>query len=174
MDYYPKPVTNHFIKKILNQLENCFFKINEKDDKFGIGLFCNIKYKNETIPVIIINDKINNDIINVSKNNNDKIKIELGDVRYNDEEFNISILEIKQNHNYNFPFFDIDDDIYLNDSKMYYYKKQIYIIQYIKDNETLVSYDSINDINTKYIRFFHNLSNKNESSLLFNFDRHSK
>ena len=60
MNYYPKLMTKDFVKKILNQMENYFFKINENDDKFDIGFFCRIKYKKEIIPVIIINNcKIN-------------------------------------------------------------------------------------------------------------------
>ena len=171
MYHYPKPVTKHFIKKILNQMENFFFKINEQDNKFDMGFFCHIKIKNETIPVIIINNyKINSDIINVYKNNKDKKTIELGGVRYNDKEYNISILEIKSIKNYNFPFYDIDDDIYLNDSIVYYHKKQpIYTIQYKKDNENLVSYNTISDMNIKYIKISHDLIDKNELSLLFNF-----
>ena len=51
---------------------------------------------------------------------------------------------------------------------MYYYKKPIYIIQHINDNETLLSYDIFNDINKKHIKFFNNLKNKDELSLLFN------
>ena len=134
-----------------------------------LGFFCHINYKNETIPVIIINNyNIHSDIIYISKTNNDKIAIELGDAKYTNEEYNILILEIKQNPNYNFPFVDIDDDIYLNDSIMYYYKKPIYIIQHINDNETLLSYDIFNDINKKHIKFFNNLKNKDELSLLFN------
>jgi len=171
MNNYTKSFSKQFIKKILSQMENYFFKIYENDDKFDIGFFCYIKYKNETIPVIIINNyKINNDIINVSINNDNKITIELGNTRYNDKEYNISILEIKLNNNYKFQFFDIDDDIYLEDSIMYYYKKPIYIIQYIKDKETLISYDIVNDINKKHIRFSNHLTKKNDLSLLFNFD----
>ena len=169
MNYYPKPVTKYFIAKILNQMENCFFKMNEIDDKFDIGFFCYIKYNNEKIPSIIINNyQIDSNIINISKNKNDKIKIELGDRKYYEQEYNISILEIKPNQNYNFPFFDIDDDIYLDDSTMYYHKKPIYLIQYKKDNETLVSYNVIKDINNKHIRFFHDSNDQNELSLLFN------
>ena len=53
---------------------------------------------------------------------------------------------------------------------MYYYKKPIYIILYIKNNETLVSYNRISDMNQKHIRFSHNLNDNNEKSLLFNFE----
>ena len=45
MNYYTKPVKKNFIKQILNQMENYFVKIIEKDDKFDLGLFCNIKYQ---------------------------------------------------------------------------------------------------------------------------------
>ena len=43
MNYYPKSVTKHFIKNILNQMENYFFKINDQNDKFNIGFFLSYK-----------------------------------------------------------------------------------------------------------------------------------
>ena len=98
MEEYPQPVSMKCIWKIWEQMRNSFCRINEYD----IGFFCHINYFNEKIPVIIINnyiiDKDYNGTIEVIMNNKPK-KIELGNVRYKNKEYNISILEIKENKN---------------------------------------------------------------------------
>ena len=53
MDKYPKPMTKNITQKILNQIGNSVYKINEKNGKFFTGFLCYIKYQNENIPVLI-------------------------------------------------------------------------------------------------------------------------
>ena len=36
MEKYPKPVTKQKTKKILEQMDNLFFKINEENENIGI------------------------------------------------------------------------------------------------------------------------------------------
>ena len=52
MEGYLKSVTKECHEKILDQMNNSICIIKGKDDKNEIGLFCNIKYKNQNIPVI--------------------------------------------------------------------------------------------------------------------------
>ena len=46
METYLKPVTKPCTKKIYEQIENCLYKINEKDRNYEIGYFIRIKDKN--------------------------------------------------------------------------------------------------------------------------------
>ena len=65
-----------------------------------IVFFCNIKYKNKKISVIIINKYINNDDIQLYNNiliNNEKI--ELDSIIYKSIENNMSIINLKNNNN---------------------------------------------------------------------------
>ena len=67
MEKFPKPVTKQITKKILDQMDTLFFKINEENK--NIGIFCNLKYKNKIVPVVIINNHmIKDDYINISIN----------------------------------------------------------------------------------------------------------
>ena len=43
MEKYPKPVTKNTTQKILNQIDNSIYKINEKKGKFFIGFLSYIK-----------------------------------------------------------------------------------------------------------------------------------
>ena len=47
MERYLKSVTKECHEKILDQLNNSICIIKEKDGNKDLGLFCNIKYKNE-------------------------------------------------------------------------------------------------------------------------------
>ena len=80
-------------------MENSFYKVFIKEESL-MGIFCQIKYKDKNIPIIIINKYINfvniSKTIKVSVNNNCKI-IKLGDIKYYNKEYNISMLEIIEN-----------------------------------------------------------------------------
>ena len=115
LERYPKPVTKKTTQKILEQMNNSFFIINEKDNSYG--LFCKIMNKNKNIPVIIINNfkgKINNSI-NILTNNNKHKKIKLANIIYENKEFNILIIKIEDNFDKNIKFIEIDDKLYEND-----------------------------------------------------------
>ena len=58
MDNYPKQVTKQCTEKILEQMNNAIYKINENNGKFEIGFFCLIKHQSEKIPVLMINKYI--------------------------------------------------------------------------------------------------------------------
>ena len=55
MEGYFKTMTKTCIQEILNQMNTTFYEINQ-----NIIFFCNIKYENKKIPVLILNTYINN------------------------------------------------------------------------------------------------------------------
>ena len=110
MELYPKSVTKQCHQKILeqmNELNNSICKIKNKNE---IGLFCYIKYKNNKIPAIIINNYINNNEylnqINIFMNNKEII-IDIDEIIYKNKTDNISIIKIKNNKN--IKYLEIDD-----------------------------------------------------------------
>ena len=48
-------------KKILEQLENCICKVFIDDESKVTGFFCNIKYDNKVMPVLITNNRVLNE-----------------------------------------------------------------------------------------------------------------
>ena len=166
MEKFPKPVTKQITKKILDQMDTLFFKINEENK--NIGIFCNLKYKNKIVPVVIINNQmIKDDYINISINKKKK-KIEIGDIIFKNEEYNFSVLEIKENEGDKIPFLDIDDELYLEESSMYYNNESIYVLQYINEKDIVVSYGVINHTNNSEIRYSCDLLPNSKLSLIFN------
>ena len=80
---------------------------------------------------------INNNSLNIIMNNEPK-QIELGDLKYEDEECNACLIEIKDNNKDNIQYMEIDENIFKSELEMNYYKESIYVIQY--NNKT----DNIN------------------------------
>jgi len=69
------PITINEMDVISEQMKKCIFKI-ENQNKYGIGFFCRIPYKNENVKVMITSYKIlNEDIIE----NNKTIEVSLND-----------------------------------------------------------------------------------------------
>ena len=165
MELYPKSLTKKSHQKILEQMNNSFCTIKDKKD---IGLFCYIKYNHNKIPVIIINNYINNEeylnIINIILNNKDEI-IEIDDIIYKDKINNISIIKIKNINNKNIKYIEIDDKLYEKESEIYYKNESIYILQNIK-NDILVSYGIIKEIKKNEIIYTGNINSN--YSLIFN------
>ena len=105
MDNYPESVTKEGTQIIYNQMNDSFYKIQGKDNKFGKGLFCKIIIGNKIIFVLVTNYKLIDD--NYIENNfgfrikiNGKLSfISFGDKRlkYTNKENNLTIIEIKEN-----------------------------------------------------------------------------
>ena len=148
---YPKPVSMALTKKILEQMckmKYLMYDINETDDKLNTCFFCKIKYENEFIPVMISNYNIikyisNNKTINI-QNCNIKTIIEFGDIKYLNKEYDLSIIQIKNHDNIN--FLELDDNLYIEESELYYNKESIYTINYKNKNDISVIYSVINNI----------------------------
>ena len=161
MNEYPSSVSKQCSIKILEQMDNFIYKLNEKD----FGFFCHIKYKHKNIPIFITNYHAINEKY-IEKNNNIKITknkeiitIEFGKKYYINEKYNISILEIKEDNINKIYFFDLDENIYEKEPEMNYYKESIYIIHNKQDKNTYVSYGIINEINKSDIIFSCNIDN---------------
>ena len=67
IEKYPIPVSIETTTKIINQAMKSICKIFSKEGK-GTGFFCNIKYKNIKVPVMMTNNHvINKKYINENK-----------------------------------------------------------------------------------------------------------
>ena len=163
MELYPKSVTKQCHQKILEQMNNSICKIKNKKE---IGLFCHIKYNYNKIPVIIINNYINNNEylgqINIILNNKEII-IDIDEIIYKDKINNISIIKIKKSNN--IKYIEIDDEVNRKESEIYYKNESIYIIQNI-NNDISISYGIIKEINKNEIIYTGNINSN--FSLIFN------
>ena len=155
----PDPVSFNGTNNILNQMNNCVCRIYNNGN--GTGFFTKIPYKSKLLPVLITNNHIINE--NDIKNNkmitlylnNDKIeksfKIDNERLRYTNEKLDITIIEIKENKDkLNNKYIELDDSIinyfklnnslepnYLNNK---YNNESIYVINYPKNKDIVVSY----------------------------------
>ena len=109
---FQKPVTKQCIKNILKQMGNTFYKIYINGESSFTGIFCYIKYRKINIPVLIINKYIKFEYINQTIRvmiKNDFITIRLGEIKYNNKEHNITILEVIENKNVHINYMELDD-----------------------------------------------------------------
>jgi len=161
---YPRPISIKGTKEILNQMENCIFKIYKNNGEKGTGFFCKILYKNYNIPVMITNNHVidekyikenknikitlNDDNINktIILNNNRKI--------YTNIEYDITIIEINSENDKINNFMDLDEKIFNEDSEILYNNNSIYIPQYLNGDEAVVSYGIISNIEGYDIKHF--------------------
>ena len=134
---YPKPLTKGCNKKIFEQMSNHFYKINKKQGDYEIGFFCYINYKNKKIPVLMSRNNIidkKDTTINITINNNSVI-LNLGEIRYYSQKYDLSIIEIRDNKNINLNFFELDEILFQKNPEMYFYKESIYIMQFKNNDE---------------------------------------
>ena len=176
---YPNVISYECTKKIIEQMEKfiCKIKIGET---IGTAFFCEIPFpnKNNMLPVLISNNHtINRDFLfnNGSeleihiKEKKDIIKLNLDKrMKYTDEEYDITIIELKENDEIeNYLELDdiiIDDIINNNNKNKEFIDKTIYIIQY-PESELSVSYGLLDNIYAdKNYNFIHKCSTKNGSS----------
>ena len=157
---YIKPATIETTYKIIYQMSNCICKI-KNNQSIGTGFFCTIPYKNNAkINALITSYQIinefyiqNNVIINLLLGDYNESKIiYLNPSRYIyfSQEYNITIIELKDYDNIN-NFIELDDNIFRNDIKSLYENESIYILQYLNGGKALVSYGIINILNGKFI-----------------------
>ena len=132
MAEFPKPVTKKNTQKILNQMDNSIYSINGIEWKNGFCFFCNIKLKQEKIPVMIVNYKIINEKYLANNNSIDILiknefeTIEFGNVKYMNKQYDITIIDIKIDENSKINLLDIDEFLYKDKSEMCYDMKSIY------------------------------------------------
>ena len=153
---YPNVISYECTKKILEQMEKNICKINIGKLQ-GTGFFCKIPILNKNM-LITNNHIINEDILYKKdgkikidiKEENEIKEIELKDrMKYTNEEYDITIIEIKKEDNIkNYLELDdiIKDDILNNNNKnKEYINETIYIMQYT-ENKLSVSYGILNNI----------------------------
>ena len=169
---YPNLISYEWSKKIIEQMEKCICKI-KIGEKQSTGFFCKIPFPNQEniLKVLITNIHIINDekiSIDIYEELNTKY-LNLNDrIKYTNEEYDTTIIEIKDNDDIK-NFLELDDNIIenvmnninLNDN---YLNKLVYIIQYPEGNLS-VSYGVLEKIseNQKY-NFIHKCSTKGGSS----------
>ena len=146
-------------KKILEQMEKYICKINVGKMQ-GTGFFCKIPILKKEIPVFITNNHIINE--QILYKNNEKIEIYIEEdikkkyieldekrIKYTDEKYDITIIEIKENDEIK-NYLELDDIImndllYDTNKTIQYENDTIYIIQYPK-GKLSVSYGIIENI----------------------------
>ena len=170
MSDYPKAVSKKITKKIYEQMDNPLFKLNENKLNFDICFLTYINYENNKIPVAIINnfnfDKENIQKLNVSINGMIK-EIKLGEIKYKNKEYNISILELKEDQNNDLYFLELDENLFNKNYEIYYHKETIYTIQY-NEKESFVSYGIILNINKSNIKYISNIKLDQKGFPIFN------
>ena len=175
MDEYPKSITKQRTKIIYNQMNDSFYKIQGKDDKFGIGFFCNIKINDKNILVLVTNyhlidDKyIENNFGIKTKINNELNIVKFGNKNfcYLDKERDLSIIEIRENKNIKINFLEIDESLYEKESSNLNNNDTIYIIHQNKENEISVSYGIIRYINNYEFSCSCNINSNGNISPIF-------
>ena len=157
---YPNVISYECSKKIIKQMERNICKITVGENQ-GTGFFCKIPFPdlNNMLSVFITNNHIinkellykDNLIIEINiEEEKDIIKLNLNNrKKYTNEEYDITIIEIKNEDEIN-NYLELDDNI-INDiinninKNKNYMDKTIYIIQYPK-GELSVSYGILNNI----------------------------
>jgi hypothetical protein len=188
----PEPVSLKITEKIVEQMNNSICRI-ENNCK-GTGFFVKVPYKSELLPVLITtNHAINIDDIIFNKKillylNNDKeikeLKLDDNRLRYTNEKFDLTIIEIKENvDKLKVKYLELDDEIinftkkilfeisnyfkqkkkespdYLNNS---YLNESIYLLNNTKDKDIFVSYGKLLYTNNSDITY--NCNIKEEAS----------
>ena len=158
------PVSLDGINEIMNQMKFSVCKIH-KIGKNGTGFFCNLPYKSKLIPFLITNNHIidSEDIenkINIKISMNDgnefkNIKIDETRIVLTNKGLDFTLIEIKQNKdNIDITkFLEIDKKFNIEEKylQVYYAKKSIYTIHYPKDDNVVVSYGLLSQLNGKEI-----------------------
>ena len=149
---YPSYITIDQTKTILNQLENCICKIFVDDGSKATGFFCNIKYDNKEMPVLITNNHVLNEdniklnkIITIGLNKGNElitknIKVDEDRMVYTSKKFDTTIIEIKKENDEIYNYLELDNDIFEDNSNVLYYNNTIYILHYPGNKIASVSY----------------------------------
>ena len=172
MEKYPKPISKYCTQKILDQMNNSFFKIKHNKGNTEIGFFCIIKNDDLIIPVLIadinILNIINNNTIEVFINNT-KQKIELDEIIFKDKKQEIVIIALKEKLNNNIIMLEIDENLFERDIEIFYPQESIYIIYYDNEEKDIsISYGIINNINNSNMEYSCNIKSNSKICPIFN------
>ncbi len=164
-------------------MEKSIFKICITDGSKGSGFFCKIPLPDKNfIPVFITNNHVVNEkylnkekeikIKMVDNDDWDKIKIKTISIKdslyYTNEDYDITIIEIKmKNNDDSYEFLELDDNI-LDDNGLGYIGNSIYLLHYpshFEEDKVAVSYGIIkNRFENKTYDFIHYCSTEYGSS----------
>ena len=156
---YPNSFSLESTLKITEQMKKSVCKICLNNGAKGTGFFCKIPFpdKYNLLPVLITNNHIidksfldysKKENINLNINNNEKIipfDIE-NRITYNNQEYDITIIEIKENKENKdniINFLDLDEIIEKEGSDNLYKDQSIYLLHYPLSKEISVSYGII-------------------------------
>ena len=170
----PESISYEKMQILCQKMETCICKI-KCNNGTGTGFFCNIQYGNwnNIIKVLMTcNHVLNEDDIKMNKKiifsiNNGKqhheIIIDKSRKSYTNKEYDITIIEIKEKDNIDKnSFFDIDNEIFKNNSCEMFKQKNIYLLHY-ENGEMKFSVGLIQNINNDNYIISHSC-NSNEGS----------
>jgi len=149
----PVPVTINEMKKIITQMEKGICQIGTEKN-ICTGFFCSISYNNKQFKFLLTSNKINeelkdNYIIRVSIQDGKEIKIiHLKNKKiYTSKKYGITIIEINSEIDKIDEYLEIDENIF---DEKFKNTKNIYMLQYSKDNKSSVSYGILDNIKNQY------------------------
>ena len=164
------PVNIEGTKKILAQLMNCIFKIKIKG-AYATGFFCKIPYKKQAIKVFMtsyhfFNENVmkENQKINLSLNDEKETKsidLSIERITYFNKDYDITLIELKDEDKIK-DYLELDDNLFQDNSELFYKNKSIYTLLYQNGENACVSYGLLHNID-KY-NIMHNCSIDNNSS----------
>ena len=170
IDISPIPVSINNIEKILQQMKKCVCKIKKEKQK-GSGFFATFPYKSTFKNVLITNEHILNKddlkvgkILKVSINNEEEYKeIEMDGKRLIlvNEEKDLTIIEIRKKDKIN-NYLEIDERYNLNNIEERYKNESLYVLNYPKGKDIVVSYGLLNKMENEDI--YHLCSTEGGSS----------
>ena len=176
----PDPVDISGTRKVLEQMMNCICKIKVNSVN-GTGFFCKIPFENDSLKVFMTNYHVlddlyykNNKEINLLINDDKEVKIiKLGEKRqtYFNKKFDITIIELKENDNIN-NFLELDDNLFKEETKVYYKGISIYILHYLLGNKATVSYGLSTDIDNFEIKHICSTEHGSSGSPIINLSNH--
>ena len=146
----PESIPINILKTIIVQSEKSICTIKCNNGGNGTGFFCIVPYpdKFHQLPVLMTNahviKKEDNKIIFIL--NNKLYEIEKNDSRkvYINEEYDITIIEIKEKDNIDINLYlEIDDNIFKENQKEIYKEKPVYLISYPHEGNIKYSYGKI-------------------------------
>ena len=161
----PPSIPINKLNLISEQSKNCIFKI-VTENAIGTGFLCLIPFpdKLHPLPTLITNNHVltENDIeigkiIKFSSNeHNYQIVIDNHRKCYTNEEYDITIIEIKEGDSISIKkILEIDEDIFNNNAFQIFGKSSIYIMHYPKGVQNEISFGKIRNISTDNLDIEH-------------------
>ena len=147
----PRSIPANQMEILLNLLKTNICKIYCNEGSHGTGFFCNIEIGwNKNMKVLMTNNHVLNlnaikpgQTVKFSINNDKKyykISIDKSRRTYTNESYDITIIEIKEEDEINeISFFDLDKQIFKENSDEIFRNTQIYLLHYPKGIEMEIS-----------------------------------